>query len=221
MIKKTCHCDALFLTTTESIGPILNGVPTASTTGEVNEINKLEEALEIGISLIKSTHFFIAVGIDHLISQRPHGEIWSLWDVKDLVVCRLCDASALKGPQLTQHSEQRTLSRSFCAISLWSNEGQRSKEAKKQRSKEAKKQRSKEAKKQRSKEAKKQRRRLRERLTVWTCNQEVLTRLNVEREFFDEDVTIWSNKTHSFKSNRFTFEIGGRDRGLWEKLCDR
>eukprot|EP01137_Pigoraptor_chileana_P007978 Opistho-2@54248 len=115
VVEEAGHRYALLLSARQNVHPVLHRVESTLALHEIAEMHLLEVFLQLVIGDSTLAPLIIRVRVCDLIAESAKRHIRPLRNIKELLLCGLCEHAAKQGPQLTQVPEERTLSASVGA----------------------------------------------------------------------------------------------------------
>ena len=106
VVEETGHGDALLLASRQDLGPVVDGVVAAFSLDEVAQLHFIEDLQQVpvGRALLRRL-----VGVDDLVAQAAHRQVWSLRNVEQVIELWPKDLPSEQGPELAEYSETRAL----------------------------------------------------------------------------------------------------------------
>lgn len=117
MINKSAHGHSLFFSTTQDIIPVTAVFPSSFSVTNVCKSNLLEDLHKHIIGGTSSSGFLNAVWINKLVSEVSSRQVWSLWDIENLIQRWLVEDTTGDWPELSHDSEEGTLT-----TSVWTSD---------------------------------------------------------------------------------------------------
>ena len=88
MVEQTSHRNSLFFSTGKNIVPIVDGIEPTLTVLQVLQLNILQQFGQVRITDLILMHHKLRLWVYDLVAKCSRGEIWSLWDVEQLIHVR-------------------------------------------------------------------------------------------------------------------------------------
>lgn len=117
VIDKSTHGHSLLLSTTQNIVPVIAVLPSSFSVNEVCKSDLLEDLEKHVIGGTVSSALLNSMWVDYLVTEISGRQVWSLWDVEDLIEGWLMENATGDWPELSHNSEEGTLT-----TSVWTSD---------------------------------------------------------------------------------------------------